>query len=187
MTSDSPAQHLWTIGHSTRSFDDFVALLERERIETLVDVRRFPASRRHPQFESGALREALQARGVAYEHVVALGGRRRSVPGSANVTWRNDGFRGYADYMATADFQGALDRLLQGAAGSRTTVMCAEALPWRCHRTLIADAVLARGFDVWHILDAKTSPHRLTTFARIEDGRPRYDGGQSDLFALASG
>lgn len=182
MSDDPPRLPLWTIGHSTRSFEAFAALLQRERIERLVDVRRFPASRRHPQFESSALAASLAAIGIDYEHVLALGGRRRPSPESPNIAWRNESFRGYADYMMTEPFRSALDHVLESARHQRTTVMCSEAVPWRCHRTMIADAALARGVEVLHILDAKTAPHALTSFARVENGEVRYDGGQSDLF-----
>jgi uncharacterized protein (DUF488 family) len=175
---------IFTIGHSTRTIDQFIALLQREGIRHLVDVRRFPASRRYPHFDSAALAASLEAVGISYEHAPALGGRRPSVPGSRNVGWRNASFRGYADHMATADFQRALDGLVAAAAQRPTVVMCAEAVPWRCHRTLIADAVIARGVRVRDILDAKTSDHVLTSFAVVRNGGVEYPGVEgADLFS----
>lgn len=177
---------VYTIGHSTRALDDFIALLEREGIRRLVDVRTYPASRRHPHFNREELAAALRRRGIAYEHAPPLGGRRRARPDSTNTAWRNDGFRGYADHMETAEFQEGVVRLEEAAAADPTTVMCAEAVPWRCHRSLLSDALVARGNEVVHILDAGTSPHTLTSFARVEDGRVRYDAPQGDLFGAAS-
>jgi uncharacterized protein (DUF488 family) len=179
---------VFTIGHSTRELNDFIALLEREGIRRLVDVRSFPASRRHPHFNRDALAAALAARGIAYEHARSLGGLRKARPDTRNTAWRNDGFRGYADHMETAEFREALTRLEQAAAAEPTTVMCAEAVPWRCHRNLLSDALVARGDEVLHIMDAGTSSHTLTSFARVEDGEVRYateqeSAEQRDLFA----
>ncbi|HET7456210.1 MAG TPA: DUF488 domain-containing protein [Gemmatimonadaceae bacterium] len=183
---------LFTVGHSTRALEDFLALLEREGVRALVDVRTFPGSRRYPHFNGDALAASLAERGIGYEHAPALGGRRRPRLDSPNVAWRNAGFRGYADHMATAEFRGAMTALLDGAAARPTTVMCSEAVPWRCHRSLIADAALARGALVLHIMDAGTKPHTLTKFARVEGGEARYDdaGGaaapQRTLFDAAA-
>jgi len=173
----APAAHtvVHTIGHSTRSWDDFVVLLRRHGIRRLIDVRTFPGSRRYPQFDADAMREALAREGVAYEHAPALGGRRRPLPDSSNGAWRNEGFRGYADHMRSGAFVQAITRLEQDAREMPTAIMCAEAVPWRCHRTLISDALVARGAEVLHILDAKASPHTLTRFARLVDGEVRYD------------
>ena len=175
---------LYTIGHSTRGIDEFIALLAREGIRSLVDVRTFPASRRYPHFNREALADSLATRDIAYSHAPALGGRRRPRPDSPNVSWRNDGFRGYADHIATPEFRAALDELLIGAAQRPTTVMCSEAVPWRCHRTMIADAALARGARPLHVLDARTSPHTLTKFARIDRGEVRYDAAPAEQGAL---
>ena len=175
---------VYTIGHSTRPFDRFVELLAREGVRCIADVRTIPASRRHPQYNAEALAAALADRGVDYVHMPALGGRRRPRPDSPNTAWRNEGFRGYADHMAGDEFRGGLARLVEIAAVQATAAMCAEAVPWRCHRSLLADALVARGDTVLHILDAKTSPHTLTPFAVVEGGTVRYRaaGAQDDLF-----
>lgn len=159
---------LFTIGHSTRALDAFLGLLDRERIARVADVRRFAASRRHPQYAGPALGASLAAHGLSYRHWPDLGGRRRPVPDSPNGGWHNEGFRGYADYMQTAEFGAALDRLIADAATGPTAIMCAEAVPWRCHRWLIADALVARGHDVLHILDARTESHHMTGFAVLD-------------------
>ena len=165
---------VWTIGHSTRPIGDFLALLARERIERLVDVRAFPGSRRYPQYNQEALARTLKAAGIEYLHRPALGGRRRPPKGDPPSAWRNAGFRGYAAYMRTPQFHAALDDLIALAAERRTVIMCSEAVPWRCHRTLIADALTARGIDVEHILDASTSRHTLTKFAVVSGGEVAY-------------
>lgn len=171
---------MYTIGHSTRTIDEFLALLEREGIRHLADVRTYPASRRHPHFNADALRRALDERGIAYTHHPSLGGRRRPVADSANTGWRNAGFRGYADHMRTPEFGGALVELEALAARTVTTVMCAEAVPWRCHRTLIADALVARGDEVRHIMDAGAKLHALTPFAVVHDGRVTYPAPEGE-------
>ena len=163
-----------TVGHSTRPLDDFLALLARHEVAYLADVRRFPASRRYPHFNRESLAAALAQRGVAYSHHPKLGGRRTPRGDSPNGAWRNAGFRGYADYMATDDFRHALDCLIELAVSTRTAVMCAEAVPWRCHRSLIADALLARGVAVEHVLDAGTRPHQLPAFAVVRNGSVQY-------------
>ncbi|MFO0773928.1 MAG: DUF488 domain-containing protein [Nitrospiraceae bacterium] len=166
---------LWTIGHSTRSAEEFCALLKTHSIEMLVDVRRFPGSRRYPHFGSPQLVKNLHKVGIAYRHMPDLGGRRTPRLDSQNVGWRNEGFRGYADYMKTKAFRGAFDTLLTLARTARTAVMCAEAVPWRCHRTLIADAAVPQGWDVRHIVDRTTAkPHVLTPFALLDGERLTY-------------
>jgi uncharacterized protein (DUF488 family) len=171
-----------TLGHSTRSLDDFMALLDAHGIAGIADVRRFPGSRRHPHFAGEALATSLAAGGRRYDWLPALGGRRPVQPASPHVGWREPGFRGYADHMETDEFRGGLDELLVRAAERPTAVLCAEAVPWRCHRQLLADALLVRGVEVVHVLDvASTRPHRLTAFARIEGDRLVYDGGQLAL------
>lgn len=165
---------VWTIGHSTRPIEDFLALLERERIERVIDVRAFPGSRRHPQYGREALARTLANAGVEYLHLPALGGRRRPPKDAVPSAWRNEGFRGYAAYMATPEYHQAIDELLARAAERRTVIMCSEAVPWRCHRTLISDTLTARGMDVRHILDKSTSPHVLTRFAVARDGEVTY-------------
>lgn len=170
---------LYTVGHSTRSGGELLALLTARRIATLVDVRRFPASRRHPQFARAALEEALAGAGISYLHEPDLGGRRAPRPGSPHIAWRVAAFRGYADHMATPAFQNALARLIRRAAGERgewgerVVVLCAEAVPWRCHRRLIADALVARGIEVLHILGpppAGLLQHVLDPTARVLPG-----------------
>ena len=175
---------LYTIGHSTRTLDDFIALLKREGVLHLVDVRAFPASARYPHFNQTTLADALEKEGIRYSHFPALGGRRKVRRDSRNTLWRNAGFRGYADYMETREFASALNDLLALAVREPVAIMCAEAVPWRCHRSLISDAVLAKGFGVFHILDARADPHRLTSFGRIDaSGRVRYDvAPQNELF-----
>jgi uncharacterized protein (DUF488 family) len=165
---------VYTIGHSTRSLDDFVALLHREGMRALVDVRAFPTSRRHPHFNRESLVVSLPAHGVTYRHAPALGGRRRPRADSPNRAWRNESFRAYADHMGTPAFREAVDQLIESAAHVRTTVMCAEAVPWKCHRSLIADALVARGCEVRHVLDASTHSHELMTIARVENGEVTY-------------
>ena len=178
---------VYTIGHSTRTLEAFLELLRREQIGFLFDVRRFPGSRRHPQFASAALADELRAAGIDYRHAVALGGRRNADPMSRNTGWRNASFRGYADHMGTAEFRTALDEVVETAQRTPTTVMCAEAVPWRCHRNLIADALVARGHEVLHILDAATNPHTLTRFGRVENGQVVYPGEQGDDLFSALG
>jgi uncharacterized protein (DUF488 family) len=178
---------VFTIGHSVRPLEDFLALLAREGVAQLADVRAFPTSRRHPHYDREALGEALSAAGLRYSHHPDLGGRRAPRPDSPNGAWRNRGFRGYADYMQTPEFAAALARLLDLASLAPTAVMCAEAVPWRCHRSLIADALVARGEHVVHILEAGSKPHSLTRFAVVRDGSVIYptSGGaerQEELF-----
>ncbi|HWL39823.1 MAG TPA: DUF488 domain-containing protein [Gemmatimonadaceae bacterium] len=174
---------LFTIGHSTRSLGEFLELLEREGVRHLVDVRAFPASRRYPHFSRENLEASLAVPGIRYTHFPELGGRRKASPDSRNTEWRNAGFRAYADYMETPQFDAALERLLHLAQAEPTAVMCAEAVPWRCHRTLISDAAEASGVHVFHILDSTVSRHTLTKFARVENGRVRYDAAsQAELF-----
>ena len=176
---------MWTIGHSTRSLPTLLTLLRTHGIERLADVRRFPRSRRHPQFDADALARDLPAAGIAYRHLPGLGGFRRPRADSGNTAWRNTSFRGYADYMETDDFAGHLAALLEEARAGRTAVMCAEAAPWRCHRSLISDALLARGVEVRHILGPQAAElHRLTAGARVEGSRVMYPGAP-DLFAAS--
>ncbi|MEX0959420.1 MAG: DUF488 domain-containing protein [Burkholderiales bacterium] len=166
---------LWAIGHSSSPADTFIALLGAHNIRTVVDVRRFPASRRYPHFDRAALERALAAAGIGYLHVAELGGRREPRPDSPNTGWREAGFRGYADYMETPGCLMALERLIAIAGGARTAMMCAEA-DWRnCHRGLIADALKLRGIEVLHIRDARDpEPHAFTGPAQVVDGRLSY-------------
>jgi uncharacterized protein (DUF488 family) len=153
----------------------FLALLKAHAIQQVVDVRAFPSSRRHPQFHAVALTASLREAGLAYRHLPLLGGRRKSRPDSINQGWRNSSFRGYADYMQTEPFQEGLSQLIAYAESETTAIMCAEALPWRCHRSLIADALVSLGWEVRHIMTLTTANlHRLPSFATKEDGRLVY-------------
>jgi uncharacterized protein (DUF488 family) len=172
----------FTIGHSTHALEELCALLERHGVRRVADVRRFPGSRRHPQFGAGALAAGLAAHGMGYTHIEALGGRRSVAPGSQNGGWQNAAFRGYADHMATASFAAGLAELEALAAAQPTAVMCAEALWWQCHRRLVADALLAHGWAVDHIgPDGGIAAHELTPFAVVADGRPAYPAAQLRL------
>ncbi len=182
-TSDT-AVHLWTAGHSTRDLDELMTILGDASIELLVDVRTVPRSRRLPHFNREALAEELPSRGLQYVHMGHLGGFRRPAPGSPNTAWRNASFRGYADYMRTDAFEEALTELGALAHQRRTAIMCSEAVPWRCHRSLIADALTARGVLVTHLMGhRRQQAHTLTSFARIEAGRVSYPA--SEQLALA--
>jgi uncharacterized protein (DUF488 family) len=174
---------IWTIGHSTRSLEEFVGMLHSERIELLADVRRYPASKMHPHFNVGALGKSLIAADLRYEGYLELGGRRTARVGSTNTRWRNASFRGYADYMETPDFDAALERLIGDAARARMAIMCAEAPWWRCHRALIADALKVRGVEVLHIMgEGRPVAHPYTSAASVVDGKLDY-GPPRDLFA----
>lgn len=166
---------IWTIGHSTRPLDEFLGLLDEYRIGMIADVRRFPGSRKYPQYGTDALAATLAERAIGYRWLEVLGGRRRAAADSPNTAWRNASFRGYADYMSTDEFARGLAELLAIASRSRTALMCAEAVWWRCHRSMIADALCVRGIEVIHILDAKhTLVHPMTSPARIVRGRLTY-------------
>jgi len=173
---------LLTVGHGTLPEDRFGALLSGAGIELLVDVRRAPGSRRHPHFGRTQMEAWVPAAGIRYEWEPALGGWRKARPDSPNTALRNDSFRGYADYMSTAEFWSALDAVLAEADEGRTAVMCSESVYWRCHRRLIADAAtLVRGVTVRHLgHDGKLSPHRVTEGARLGDGIVVYDGAAGD-------
>jgi uncharacterized protein (DUF488 family) len=176
------AMTLWTIGHSTRPFEEFVAILRAHAIDTVVDVRTVPRSRRHPQFEKDALTASLPQAAIAYTHMPGLGGLRKPVPGSPNTGWRNEGFRGYADYMRTPDFGSHLVALVKLAIGRRIAMMCAEALPSHCHRWLLSDALAVHGVDVLHIAGPETTlPHVLTPWARRDGTRLTYPPAQGEL------
>jgi len=166
---------LYTVGHSTRTFDELVALLRAFDIFVLADIRTIPRSRHNPQFNGDALRSALRARRLRYAQLPELGGLRRPRKDSPNAGWRNASFRGYADYMLTEDFETGLAKLHALSAEGRVALMCAEAVPWRCHRSLVADALTARGAHVEHITSAKRStPHRVTAFAKVKGTRVTY-------------
>ena len=171
---------IFTIGHSTRALDEFVATLRAHRIELLADVRLIPRSRRYPHFNDDALVDSLPRVGIGYVPFKSLGGRRRPAKDSTNTAWRNASFRGYADFMQTDAFAGALDELMQRARAKPTAIMCAEAVPWRCHRSLIADALLVRGWEVLDIYDEKKwTPHKLTPFAKVQGTRVTYPGDET--------
>ena len=170
-----PGLKVWTISHSTRPIEEFLGLLAQYRIDTIADVRSFPGSRKYPQYGKEALAATLAAHALGYRWLQALGGRRHVAPDSPNTAWRNASFRGYADYMASAGFAQGLDQLLELASQSRTALMCAEAVWWRCHRSMIADALCVRGIKVMHILDLKHATlHPMTSPARIVDGQLTY-------------
>jgi uncharacterized protein (DUF488 family) len=176
-------KRVWTIGHSTRSIEEFIALLREHRIEELVDVRRFPASRKHPQFNAEALDHSLGKAGIAYLGLTELGGRRPARRDSPNVAWRNASFRGYADYMETPAFAAGLENLMGWANKRRTAMMCAESLWWQCHRALISDALKVRGYEVCHILKpgGACELHPYSAAATVAGGKLSYDGGQGRL------
>jgi uncharacterized protein (DUF488 family) len=177
---------IFTAGHSTRSLDELLALLGGQGLEALVDVRRYPGSRRHPQFSRDALAAGLAAAGIEYVHEPDLGGRRTARPDSPHTAWRVEAFRGYADHMETPEFEAALERLIRRDAGPRTVILCAEAVPWRCHRRLISDALVARGVEVRHILGpGRAEPHELDANARVlPGGRLLYAGPAEDQRGL---
>jgi uncharacterized protein (DUF488 family) len=163
-----------TVGHSTRTIEVFVELLKAHRIELLVDVRRWPASRRYPHFNREALAASLNDRAIEYIWRGDLGGFRKPAPNSQNTAWKVGAFRAYADFMLTPEFEQIMNEMEELIAGRRIAFMCAEAVPWRCHRQLLADAFLVRGFSVRHIMDAGCHEHRLPPFAVAEDRKISY-------------
>jgi len=170
-------QRIYTIGHSTRRADEFVAMLQAHAVTAVADVRAIPRSRRHPHFSRAALQSSLSACGIAYEHLPGLGGLRTPDPVSRNTGWREPAFRAYADHMSSPEFAGALAALLQMAQKFLAAVMCAESQWWQCHRQLIADALLVRGIEVRHIVSATDAPaHQLTPFAQVVGAEVRYPG-----------
>jgi uncharacterized protein (DUF488 family) len=171
-----------TIGHSTRPIDEFIRILHFHHVARLVDVRTVPRSKRNPQYNLETLSGVLREAGMQHGHMPGLGGLRKPREDSVNLGWRNDSFRGYADYMQEPQFKANLDQLIEMAQRERLAIMCAEAVHWRCHRSLIADALLVRGIPVEHIQnETRKQPHRLTPFAVVEGGRITYP------FALTSG
>ena len=170
------SQVLWTIGHSTRPPDAFVSLLKAHGIRQLIDVRTVPRSRHNPQFNTEALAQSLADAAIHYRHSSQLGGLRKPKKDSINTGWRNASFRGYADYMQTSEFQRAIEELIAYGTNKKTAIMCAEAVPWRCHRSLIADALVTRDWEVRHIMSqTKANRHRLTPFAAVKDGLLCYE------------
>jgi len=176
---------MFTIGHSTHPIEEFIALLKNYGIEQLVDVRTVPKSRHVPQFNSDALASALSKQGIAYVHLKALGGLRHAKKDSLNTGWRNASFRGYADYMSTEEFAEGIDRLVDLARTKPTVIMCAEAVPWRCHRSLIGDALLVRGIAAEDIMSATSvRPHKLTEFAHVDGQQITYPADKNlELFS----
>lgn len=176
-STESAVETIWTIGHSTHSAEEFNHILNVHEIAVLVDVRSFPGSRRYPQFNKEHLKESLAAVGIRYQHSSALGGRRRANPKSKNVAWKNASFRAYADHLETDEFKQGVKELLEVAATETTAVMCAEALWWRCHRSLIADYLKSLGWEVLHIAsENQAEVHPYTSAARIVEGRLSYEG-----------
>lgn len=178
----SPA---YTIGHSTREIEEFIALLTKQDIELLIDVRRYPGSRRHPQFNKENLEQSLKNADINYQHMEVLGGRRgKPNKNSVNDGWRNDGFQAYADYINTSEVQEVINKLVELSKDTRYALMCAEAVYWRCHRQLIADALVARDIHVYHILGPdQLNEHSLKEMAQVlEDGRVIYPSNQQKLF-----
>lgn len=170
-----PEATVWTLGHSTRTWEEFIGLLREHRIELLADVRHYPSSARVPWTNGPVLAARLGEAGLGYEHLVDLGGYREPRPDSKNGGWRNAGFRGYADHMDTEAFRASLERLVAFGKQRRTAIMCAEAVPWRCHRGLLSDALLVHGVRVIHILaPGKAQAHVLTPFATVRGGRIVY-------------
>jgi len=167
---------IWTIGHSTRKIDIVLSLLQENEIKLVADVRMYPGSKRYPQFGREALAKSLGEAGIRYQHFPELGGRRKAKPDSKNTAWRNEMFRGYADYMETEDFRNGIERLLNLAKKSGpTAIMCAEAVWWRCHRSLISDYLKVGGAEVLHVLDVnKVEPHPFTSAAKILNGELSY-------------
>ena len=166
---------IFTIGHSTRSIEDFLQLLQIHHVEHVVDIRAFPGSRNNPQFGQDQLRGSLGDAGIQYTHLASLGGRRRVPSTDASLAWRNASFRAYADYLQTPEFAGGLEELIDMSAAHQVVIMCAEAVPWRCHRSLIGDALLARGIAVCDILSATSArAHQLTRFAHVDGTKVTY-------------
>ena len=175
VATPSPALVAFTLGHSTRTLDELTSLLREHGVTLLADVRTVPRSRTNPQFNRETLPTSLELAGIGYAHLPGLGGLRKTRPDSINTGWRNLSFRGYADYMQTPEFAASLDELLALIQRQRVAIMCAEAVPWRCHRSLIADALLVRGVAAFDILDATHAPpHKLTPWARVEGTQITY-------------
>ena len=174
---------IWTIGHSTRTIDVFIPLLEEYAVRLLADVRSLPGSKRYPQFNKETLTDSLGKVGIRYEHFLELGGRRKAKLESKNTVWRNASFRGYADYMETEEFRKGVERLLDLAGEfGPTAIMCAEAVWWRCHRALLSDYLKVRGIEVMHILNSNNvEPHPYTSAARIVNGKLNYAADNSLL------
>ena len=166
---------IMTIGHSTRTLDEFVALLRAHGVTRVVDVRTVPRSRHNPQFNKDSLPESLSKAGLGYVHTPGLGGLRHARADSLNAGWRNASFRGYADYMQTPEFEESLEELIELSREERVAIMCAEAVPWRCHRSLVGDALTVRGIEVDDIMSAtKRTPHKMTSFSKVDGLKITY-------------
>lgn len=186
--SPPPLVTVYTIGHSTRAVDALVDMLRAHGVTRLVDVRTVPRSRHNPQFDRDALPGPLATAGIAHQHMPGLGGLRHPRKDSINTGWRNAGFRGYADYMQTEEFAQHLDVLIDQARAERLTIMCAEAVPWRCHRSLVSDALAARGIRVLHIMTReRADAHALTSFARVDGTGVTYPGDHPAQAELSLG
>ncbi len=173
--TDKAAQTIYTIGHSTRPIEEFIALLQANGVTQLADIRTVPRSRHNPQYNRDTLPASLAAAGIEYVYLQDLGGLRHAAKVSPNMGWRNASFRGYADYMQTPDFATALDQLIALASDKPTAIMCAEAVPWRCHRSLVADALLVRGIPVEEIISpTSVRHHKLTPFAKVDGSNITY-------------
>ena len=173
---------IWTIGHSTRPFEEFVAMLHSFNVELVADVRNYPGSRKFPQFNKEAMEVSLPQRNIQYIHLKSLGGRRKPNPGSKNTAWKNMAFRGYADYMETIDFENGIKELIKNALKYRTAYMCSEAVWWSCHRSLISDYLKLHGWKVLHIMGIeKAQEHPYTAPAKIVNGELKYE---NDIFKL---
>jgi uncharacterized protein (DUF488 family) len=178
-----PADPIMTIGHSTRSLEELIAALRANGVDRLVDIRTIPRSRHNPQFNREELAISLPPAGIAYEHRPGLGGLRHPRKDSPNGGWRNSSFRGFADYMQTPAFAAEVEALIVEARRERVAIMCAEAVPWRCHRSLVADALTVRGVAVEHIMtEGHRTPHKLTPFARIDGKQITYPRAKPELF-----
>ncbi len=168
---------IFTIGHSTRTIEEFVELLQANGVEQLVDIRSMPRSRMNPQFNRETLPDSLARVRIDYVHMPALGGLRHPRADSRNTAWRNESFRGYADYMQTAEFAAGIEKLIELGGVKQVAIMCAEAVPWRCHRSLVGDALTARGMAVEDIVGARRRhPHKVTPFAKIDGAQVSYPG-----------
>jgi uncharacterized protein (DUF488 family) len=182
MSAGQHPQTIWTVGHSTLTLKAFIAILREHKIEALADVRLLPGSKRYPHFNGETLADELGKAGITYVHLTELGGRRRPRADSPNVAWRNENFRGYADHMETDEFRRGLDKLRQIAMQRRTAMMCAEAVWWKCHRSLVADLLKVQGVEVLHILgESKVEPHPFTSAARVVGGKLSYRGEHAEL------
>ena len=174
--SEDSNKSIWTIGHSTRSLEEFIALLDTHAIQILVDIRAYPGSRRYPHFNKESLALSLNSKSIQYHHLAGLGGRRKPLPDSRNSAWRHPAFRGYADYMDSDEFKHQIHELETIAAMNRTVYMCSEAPWWKCHRALVSDYLKVRGWKVFHIITgSKVTEHPFTTPARSAQGQLFYD------------